>query len=249
MTLSAFDILTSVQSAADIALGYIPNIVGFLLILIIGYIVIRIIRGIVTKALQKLGLDKALHGSDAGTYVEKVSPGSSPSKLIGAVVFYALFVFVLSAAIGALKIPAVTVFMQSVFDYLPNVIAAVLIFVVAAAIAGGVAAAVHKAMGDTPTGKVVRGAVPGLVMAIAVFMILTQLKIAPNIVLITYAGLIFALSLGSALAFGLGGRELARDALSKAADAGAQQKEQVKGDLQTGRSRAEDQATEARRPS
>lgn len=61
--------------------------------------------------------------------------------------------FVLTAAISALKIPSVTVFMNQVLAYLPNVIVAVLIFVIAAAVSGAVAAAVAKTMGDTPTGS------------------------------------------------------------------------------------------------
>ena len=130
----------------------------------------------------------------------------------------------LTAAIGALKIPAVTAFMNQVLAYLPNVIAAIIIFVVAAAVAGAVAGGVAKLMGDTPTGKVVATAVPSLVMLIAIFMILNQLRIAPEIVTITYAALLGSVALGSALAFGLGGRQVAADMLSTAYDKGREQK-------------------------
>ena len=92
-------------------------------------------------------------------------------------------IFVISSAIGTLGIPALTGFMNQVLAYLPNVIAALLIFVVAAALATAVAGLVKRTMGDTPTGKLVETAVPGMILAIAVFMILTQLGIAPVIVL------------------------------------------------------------------
>ena len=69
--------------------------------------------------------------------------------------------------------------MNSVLTYLPNVIVAIAIFVVAALISGGVAAGVARVMGDTPTGKIVATVVPALVMVIAMFMILEQLQIAP----------------------------------------------------------------------
>ena len=61
-----------------------------------------------------------------------MTPGASPSKVIGQVVFYLVFVFFLFSAIGALKIPALTTFMNQVLAYLPNVIAAIAIFVIAA---------------------------------------------------------------------------------------------------------------------
>jgi hypothetical protein len=100
-------------------------------------------------------------------------------------------------------------------------------------------------MGDTPTGKVVETVVPGLVMAIAVFMILTQLRIAPAIVTITYAALIGMLALAGALAFGLGGRDVAARLLESAYQSGQDAREQAKADAKTAKSRAKDEAGEA----
>ena len=139
----------------------------------------------------------------------KVMPGASPSNGIATVVFWLIFVFFIFSAIGALQVPALTTFMNQVLAYLPNVIVAIFIFVLASLVAGGVAAAVAKVMGDTPTGKIVATIVPAIVMVIAMFMILEQLQIAPEIVRIAFAATMGALALGLALAFGLGGRGVA----------------------------------------
>ena len=243
--LAAVEISDSLQQGLDSMFGFIPNLIGFLLILIVGYFVARIVKTVVSKLLDKVGLDDHLHSGQTGQYVEKVSPGASPSRLIGSVVFWFIFLFVLSAAIGALQIPAVTAFMNQVLAYLPNVIVAVLIFVIAGVVAAAVAGLVAKTMGDTPTGKVVASVVPALVMGIAIFMILNQLKIAPEIVQITYTALIGALALGLALAFGLGGREVAAEMLRGAYQKGQEQKGQVKRDLEKGKERAQDQAGSA----
>ena len=243
--LAAVEISDSLQQGLDSMFGFIPNLIGFLLILIVGYFVARIVKTVVSKLLDKVGLDDHLHSGQTGQYVEKVSPGASPSRLIGSVVFWFIFLFVLSAAIGALQIPAVTAFMNQVLAYLPNVIVAVLIFVIAGVVAAAVAGLVAKTMGDTPTGKVVASVVPALVMGIAIFMILNQLKIAPEIVQITYTALIGALALGLALAFGLGGREVAAEMLRGAYEKGQEQKGQVKQDVQKGKERAQDQAGSA----
>jgi hypothetical protein len=241
---AAVNIADSLQQGLDAFFGFLPNLLGFLVLLLIGYVVAKVVKTAATKGLQKVGLDRTLHKSDAGRYVEKASPGASPSKLIGTAAFWFIFLFALSAAIGALKIPAFTSFLAEVQAFLPNIIAAVIIFVVAAAIAGAVGGLVHKLMGDTPTGKVVRAVVPGLVLAIGTFMVLDQLQIAPAIVTITYAALIGMLALAGALAFGLGGRDVAREMLQQAYTSGQQNKEQVKQDLQTGRQRGEQQARE-----
>ena len=243
--LAAVKVSDSVQQGLDSLFGFIPNVIGFLVILIVGYFVARIVKAVVSKLLDKAGLDRHLHSGQTGEYVEKISPGASPSRLIASVVFWFIFLFALSAAIGALQIPAVTAFMNQVLAYLPNVVVAVLIFVVAGVVAAAIAGLVAKTMGDTPTGKVVASVVPALVMGIAIFMILNQLKIAPEIVQITYTALVGALALGLALAFGLGGREVAAEMLRNAYQKGQQQKGQVKADMQQGKERAQDQAQSA----
>jgi hypothetical protein len=120
--------------------------------------------------------------------------------------------------------------------------AAFLIFLVAAAIAAGVGALVLRTMGETTTGKVIATVVPILIMAVAGFMILDQLQIAETIVTIRYASLLGAEALGMALAFGPGGREVAARMLEGAYQAGQQNREQVKQDLQQGRDAARDEA-------
>jgi hypothetical protein len=243
--LLAVDLTTSLQQGLDSLFEFIPNLIGFLVILIAGYFVARLVKSILLRVLDKVGLDRHLHSGQTGQYVERISPGASPSRLIGAVAFWFVFLFVLSAAIGALQIPAVTAFMNEVLAYLPNVIVAVLIFVLAGVVAAAVAGLAARTMGDTPTGKVVASVVPALVMGIAIFMILNQLKIAPEIVQITYTALIGALALGLALAFGLGGREVAAEMLRGAYRKGQQQQGQVRADLQRGKQRAREQAPAA----
>jgi hypothetical protein len=136
--------------------------------------------------------------------------------------------------------------MNLVLAYLPNVIAALLIFLIAAAIAAAVGGLVHRTMGDTPTGRVARSAAPTLVMAIAVFMILNQLGIATIIVTTTYIALIGAVALGSALAFGLGGRDAAADLINSGYRKAQEQSDQVRADVAQGRDRAQVDAQRAR---
>jgi hypothetical protein len=243
---ASVSISSSLQEGFNSFFGFIPNLIGFLLILLVGWLIAKVVRTLITKGLETLGLDKALHESPAGEYVEKFSPGASPSKLVGIVAFWFIFLFVLTAAFSALKIPAVTAFMTEVLNYLPNVIAAIIIFALAAAIAGAIGGIVAKLLGDTPTGKVVASVVPALIMVIAVFMILNQLKIAPAIVSITYTALIGSVALGAALAFGLGGRDVAGRMLQDAYEKGREQKGQVEEDVQLGKERAEAKAEEGK---
>jgi Conserved TM helix len=218
MPIAAVHIAQSLQRGLDSLIAFIPNLVGCLIILLIGYVIARLVKAAVIKLLETVGLDRALSGSPAGAYVERASPGARPSRLVGLVVFWFIFIYAIAAAIAALKIPALTNFMANVQNYLPNVIAAVLILVVGVALAGAVGALVDRLMGDTPSGRMARAVSPTLILAIVVFMVLNQLKIAPAIVTTTYIALIGMLAVAGALAFGLGGRELAAEMMRDAYD-------------------------------
>jgi hypothetical protein len=244
--LAAIDVGNSLQTGLDSFFGFVPNLIGFLVILLVGWIIAKVARTAINKVMDKVGVDRRLHSSPAGEYVERVSPGAQPSHLIGAVAYWFIFLFALSAAIGALKIAALTDFIAQVQAFLPNVIVAVLIFVIAAALAGGVAGVVQKLMGDTPTGKVVTAVVPGLILAIGTFMMLNQLKIAEEIVTITYAALLGMLALAGALAFGLGGRDVAGRMLNDAYDSGQRNKDRIKRDVDAGKERGQQQAEQQR---
>lgn len=209
-----FNVLESLQSGFTQLIGYLPQLIGALVVLLVGYIIARVLRAVVTKLLKRMRLDDRLSSGQGGQYLTRVSPQGSPSRLVGTVVFAVIMLFVLSSAIGTLGIPALTGFMNTVLGYLPRVVAALLIFIAAAAVATAVGSLAQRTMGDTPAGRMVHAGAPALVMAIGVFMILTQLRIAPIIVTITYIALIGAIALGSAIAFGLGGRDAAADMIN-----------------------------------
>ncbi len=221
--------------------AWLPHLIGALVVLIVGYFVARIVGGLVGRALHRVGLDRAVHRNLGGSFLQRVVP--RPSSLLGTIAFWAIFLSAISLAVSVLGVTALTTFMATVWGYLPNVIAAVLIFIVAGAVAAAVSALVARVMGDTALGKVVATAVPVLVMTIATFMILDQLKIAHNIVVITYAALLGAIALGSALAFGLGGRDVAARMLEGAYQKGQQNGGQWRRDLDQGMQRAREEAS------
>ena len=242
MVVAALNIGDNAERGFDAFFAWIPGLIGAIVILILGYLVAKIVGNLLARVLGRAGLDRTMLSGQTGEWVRKVT--ASPSVLVGKVAFWAIFLGAISLAATALGISALTAFVASIYEYLPNVIAAVLIFIVAGAIAAGVSTLASRLMGDTPTGRVVATAAPILVMTIATFMILDQLKIAEDIVVITYAALIGAIALGAALAFGLGGREIAAQMLRGAYVKGQEATEQAKRDIEVGKQRAEAQTSD-----
>jgi hypothetical protein len=239
-----FSIRTSLEHGLTVFFDWVPRFAGAIAVLLIGYFVAKIVAKAIGRGLQRAGFDRTLHSGQGGNFVQRVT--QSPSHLIGRLAFWAIFLGAISLAASVLGIAALTAFVGAIWAYIPNVIAALAIFLVAGAISAAVAGLVGRTMGDTPLGKIVATAVPVIVMSIAVFMILEQLKIATQIVTITYAALWGAIALGSALAFGLGGRDVAARMLEGAYAAGQRNKEQFRRDLDQGMQRASDEVDRAK---
>jgi len=169
--MTLFSIHSSVENAFTVFFAWLPRLAGALAVLLIGYLVAKLVAKLIWRGLQRAGLDRTLHSGQAGNFVQKLT--RSPSHLIGRLAFWAIFLGAVSLAAAVLGIAALTAFVGAVCAYLPNVVAAFLIFLVAGAIAAGVAGLVGRTMGDTPLGKIVAAAVPVIVMSIAVMLVHT----------------------------------------------------------------------------
>ena len=225
---AAVEIADSLQQGLDELVGFLPRLVGFLIILLVGWLIARAVKALIVKALHGVGIDRALAGGSAGPYVARVMPDARPSGVIGAIAFWFIFLGAIAIAVSQLGIAALDNFVQSIAAYLPNIVVAILIFVLAGAIATAVNGLVARTLGDTATGKIAAAAAPILIMGIATFMILDQLNIAPAIVEITYIALLGSVALGMAIAFGLGGRDVAGRLLEDAYRQGRSRREELR---------------------
>jgi hypothetical protein len=240
-----FSIRASSDHGFSVFFAWVPRALGFVVVLLIGYIIAKVIGNLVYRVTHRAGLDRALHSGAGGNIVQRAVP--APSRLLGKIAFWAIFLGALSIAASVLGIAALTAFVGAVWAYIPNVIAALVIFLIAGAIAGAVVTLVGRVMGETALGKIVATAVPILVMTVATFMILEQLKIAHDIVVTTYTLLLGAIALGAALAFGLGGRDVAARMLEGAYQKGLENKEQYKQELKQGTESAKQEAQQMRK--
>lgn len=221
-----FNIGESLRNGLDSIFEYLPEIIGAILLVIIGYFVALGLRNLTRRLLRQVRFDRSIHTSPAGNVTSRLI--DSPSRFVAKVVFWLVFLGFISMAIAVLNVPALNTFMGAIYGYLPHVLAAIIIFLVASAVSTALVAFVRRVMGRTSMAKVVSTVVPALVMSIAVFMILDELMIAEDIVRITYTALIGAVALGLALAFGLGGRDVASRLLEQAYSAGQRSAGQVK---------------------
>lgn len=229
--MNRFNVTDSLRNILVRIIDFLPNLIAALLILLIGYWIAKVVGRFVRKALHRLRFDRAMHTSAAGSAVSRVV--ESPAKLVGQIVFWLIYIGVISLAVAALNLPILNSLLASIYSYVPRVIAAILIFLVASAISAGTDKFVQRVMGRTATAKLIMAIVPAIVMSLAVFMILNQLNIARDIVNILFTAIVGAVALGLALAFGLGGRDVARELLEQTVNNARQNSGRVQEDLRT----------------
>jgi len=229
MLFAKIDIGNSVQTMLDRFFEAIPVIALLIVVLIVGYIIAKMLAAATRKILHTINFNTMIHDNSPGDMARKVLP--NPADLLSKVVYWIVMIGVFSVFFSILNVETFNTILEGVYGYMPNVLAAILIFVVAGLISAGVGGFASRVMGDTATGKIVMTVVPAVTMSIAFFMILNQLKIAPEIVTVTYTAIMGALALGLALAFGLGGREVAAKMLNSAYEKGTQSVAQAKVDM------------------
>jgi ABC-type multidrug transport system fused ATPase/permease subunit len=241
----ALDIGDSFQNFSDELCTWLPRLIGALVILLIFYVVARIVRKVIAKALSSAGIDRAVRSGRYGDYVTQYASGFTPSTVIATIGFWFVLLTGVLLALSTLGIEALDNAIASIVGYLPNVVAAIVILVVAIAIAGIVGGAITKLMGDTALGKIAASIVPVLVLTVAVFMALVQLEIATQIVVGMFYIVLGGIVLAAALAFGLGGRNAAQRLLDGAYEKGQQAMPQAKEELAIAKDRVAERKDQA----
>ena len=199
-------------------IAFIPNVIVAIIIFVLGWLVGAALGRIVAQVIRSIKLDSALKSTGLGDAVERAGFKLDVGAFIGALVKWFFIVVFLVASLDVLGLDQVNFFLQSVvLSYLPQVIVAVLMLLVAAVVAEFVKKAV---MGAAKAAHVRSAAFAGSVAkwAIWIFAILAaldQLQVASAFVQTLFTGVIVALSLAFGLAFGLGGQQAAADAIAR----------------------------------
>jgi small-conductance mechanosensitive channel len=197
------------QDALSTFLSYLPQLIGAIVILVIGYVIARVLRAVVGRVLQGIGFDSWMERGGIKQFFDRAETNQTPASILGTLVFWFVFIIAITMAADALGIPQVSAVLGQLIAYIPSIIAAILILILAALLANFVSGIVRGATGSDVLASVARYAV----IVYAVFAALTQLGIAVQLTANTFLIVLGAIALAAAIAFGIGGREVAREIL------------------------------------
>jgi hypothetical protein len=192
-------------------MAYLPVLLAALVILIIGWFVAKAIRRIVEWLLTTIHFDMMADNSGISDAFKKGNQKLTVSQVVSGLVYWLIMIMVLVMVVNALGFPKASDILESLFAYIPRVIAALFVLVVAMFLATFVSGIVSTAAANAklPNPGLLAGICRWAIIIFAVTISLAQLGIAPMLVTTAFNILLGGAVLALALAFGLGGKDAA----------------------------------------
>jgi len=192
-------------------MAYLPVLLGALVILIVGWLVAKTIRQLVGWLLKTVRFDVLADKTGISEVLRKGNLKISAGEVISGLVYWLIIIMVLVMTVDALGLPKASDVLASLFAYVPKVIAALLVLVVAMFLANFVSGIVRTAAGNAnlPKPEIFAGISRWAIIIFAVTISLGELGIGTLLVTTTFNIILGGICLALALAFGLGGKDAA----------------------------------------
>ncbi len=182
---------------------FVPKLLGFFAILIIGYFVAKVLARAADAILERIGFDGWVERGSLKAALERSK--FDPSDMVAVIVFWTVFLITLQLAFGIFGPNPISGLITGIIAYLPNVIVAVVILVIAAAVAKVVTDLLSAMLGGVQGGTWMARGAGMAILVVGVFAALNQLKIAPEIVNGLYYAILIAIVGSTIVAVGGGG--------------------------------------------
>jgi hypothetical protein len=204
-------IVEPVREMLTKVMAYLPVLLGALVILIVGWVVAKGIRRIVDWLLKAVRFDTMADQAGISEVLRKGNLKTTARGVISGLVYWLIMIMVLVMVVNALGLPKASDILASLFAYIPKVIGALLVLVVAMFLANFVSGIVRTAAGNAklPKPQLLAGITRWAIIIFAVTISLGELGIGTLLVTTTFNIILGGICLALALAFGLGGRDAA----------------------------------------
>lgn len=196
---------------------FIPNILGAVIVLIIGWIVGALLEWAVENVLRATGLQTLFERVKIEEIVKKTESKKDTSGLIGSVVKWVILLVSFIAAADILQLTPVREFFNSVLAYVPSVVAAAAILLIGAILAHFLARVIESSVkaSSLSFGSTAASITKYAILIFTVIAALSQLGVATPFLQTLFTGLVAMIAIAGGLSFGLGGQGAAKDAIEK----------------------------------
>jgi hypothetical protein len=215
------------DKALEEAALILPKIGYFLLILIVGILVAKLIQKIVTKVLQKVGFDRLVERGGVKQAMSKSKYDAA--GILGKIVYYFIFLGVLSLAFSVFGPDnPISRFIDRIVAFLPSLFVAVIALIIAAAVAAAVKDLLSNMLGGLSYGNALANVASIFILGIGVFFALGELGVATLIVGPLFIAILALFVIPPIIAFGVGGIDPARQAIRNLQQKGQEKAREVR---------------------
>lgn len=146
MFIDLISMTDTIQKLFEQFMSAVPNIVGALTIFIIGFILSKLISGVVSKILKKIQIDKFGEKLNEIDIIQKANVKVELSKIFGKIIYYFILVFFMVAAADVLKMPAISNLVTGIFNLIPRLIVGFIILIFGILLSDGIRAMVQTTL-------------------------------------------------------------------------------------------------------
>jgi len=210
-------IVNALNDAVRLILTFIPRVIGFLVILIVGLILATLVSRALTLILRKVGFDRMANRIGLSRFEQRMGITLDPAGILGKIVYWFILLIFLVPAADALGLPAVSNILNTLVAYIPNVFVAILVLFLGTLAATFVADLVRGAVASANIGspRIFAGIARWAIIGFSALVALEQLQISTPLINELFGGIVAAMAIAFGLAFGLGGQEAARRWLAR----------------------------------
>ncbi len=197
--------------------SFVPELIIALIIFAIGWVLAALIEKLVESIFKALKIDAALKSAGMEDVVKRAGYNLNSGLFVGALVKWFVIVVFLMASFGILGLDQVNVFLSEVVNYIPQVIVAVLILMIAVVVASAlqkIIVASAKA-GHVKSAELLGRVTKWSIWIFAILTALITLGIAPQLIQMILTAVFAGGALAIGLAFGLGGKDVAARLIEK----------------------------------
>ena len=204
-------VLVSGTEALRNFLGFLPALVGAIIVLVVGWIIAGLLASLVERGLKAVGFERAASTTGITAFIQRSGSNWTASAVVAEIIKWFIRLIALQAAASILGLNQISAIINAILLWLPNLVVAIAIIVVGALIARFVAGLVRGATGQMgfSNSDLLATITQYAIITFAVIAAVDQLGIAETVVNTLFTGLVATLVLAFGLAFGLGGQQTA----------------------------------------
>ncbi|HEV2426183.1 MAG TPA: hypothetical protein VGZ29_15245 [Terriglobia bacterium] len=221
----------ALTAVSQIVAQALPRVLAMVIIIAVGWLIAWIVE-VILRRLLLLARFNRLFESKGVTRALSLAALPSPSEMISRIVFWIVWVSFIMAGVNALGVVALQREVADFVSLLPQFVVAVLIIFIGVLAANffSRAALLAAVNANSPSPRLVSGFVRFLILLVAIAMALERIGLGYGVVLVAFGFLFGAIMIGLAIAFGLGGRHIARRILERRFAAGNRDRREEKDD-------------------